>query len=115
MPNSYLTKKRAEIDAYMQTAERVTRQFDVDTFQIALARYGKLDLGCKRIMEITLLAEQVREEYRGAILKGPEADVYWHHMDRELMEIAKGKTPVLPFESRYPELKKQTYEGRRRK
>ena len=113
MPNPYLTKKRAEIDAYMQTAERITRQFDVDTFQIALARYEKLDLGFMRIMEITLLAEQVREEYRGAVIKGPEADWYRYHMDQELMEIAKGKAQVIPFESRYPELKKQTYNGRK--
>lgn len=115
MPNSYLKKKQEEIDAYMQIAERITRQFDVDTFQIALGRYEKIAFGFMRIMEITLLAEQVRNEYRGAITKGPEADVYRHHMDQELIEIAKDKVPVLPFEARYPELKKQTYEGRRKK
>lgn len=113
MPNAYLDRKRAEIDAHMQVAERVTRQFDVDTWQIALARYPKLDLGFQRIMEITDLAIQVRREYSGAIEKGPEADVYRHHLDAELQAIAKGKMTVIPFEERYPELKRETYKGRR--
>lgn len=69
MSNAYMDKRRAEIDAHMQIAERVTRQFDIDTWQIALARYGKLDLGYQRIMEITELAIKVREEYSGAIIK----------------------------------------------
>lgn len=115
MPNAYLEKRRAQIDGHMQVAERVTRQFDIDSWQIALARYGKLDLGFQRIMEITELAEQVRAEYNGAILAGPEADVYRHHLDAELQGIAKNNMKVIPFEDRYPELKKQTYEGKKRK
>ena len=99
----------------MQVAERVTRQFDIDSWQIALARYSKLDLGFQRIMEITDLAEQVRAEYSGAIESGPEADVYRHHLDAELQDIAKNNMTIIPFEDRYPELKKQTYDGRRKK
>lgn len=114
MPNAYLEKRRAQIDGHMQVAERVTRQFDIDSWQIALARYQKLDLGFQRIMEITELAEQVRAEYAGAIEAGPEADVYRHHLDAELQEIAKGHMEVIPFETRYPELKKQTYEGKKK-
>lgn len=46
----------------MATAERITRQYDIDCWQIALARYDKLDLGYQRIMELTELAQQVRRE-----------------------------------------------------
>lgn len=115
MSEKYLDRIRAEIDAHMHVAERVTRQFDIDSWQIALSRYEKLNLGFNRIMEITDLAEKVRAEYLGAIKKGPEADVYRHHLDAELQEIAKNNMKVIPFEARYPELKKQTYEGRRKK
>lgn len=115
MSNAYLDKRTDEINSYIRTAERVTRQFDVDSWQIALARYSKLDLGFQRIMEITAIAEQVRAEYDGAIIQGPETDVYRHHLDAELQSIAKGHMTVIPFERRYPELKKQTYEGRRKK
>lgn len=112
--NSYLAKQRAVIDETFRIAERITRQFDVDSYQIALARYAKLGLGHQRIMEITELAEQVREEYRKAFEKDPEADVYREHLDRELAEISKGR-PIIPYEERYPEMKKITYEGKRKK
>jgi len=100
----------------LRRAERATRQFEVDTWQIALARYPKLDLGYQRIMEITELAEQVRVEYRGAIEKGPERDVCRHHLDEELKQImGKKQDELIPFEQRYPELKRDSYEGRRRR
>ena len=60
---SFVDRHSAMLDDAMRTAERVTRQFDMDSWQIALARYPKLDLGYQRIMEITELAEQVRAEY----------------------------------------------------
>lgn len=110
---SFVDRQSAKIDEKMQTAERVTRQFDVDSWQIALARYQKLDLGYQRIMEITELAEQVRAEYSGAIAKGPEQDLYRNHMDEELRQIAKDKGRLIPFEKRYPELKKPDYRGRK--
>lgn len=112
--NQFLAKQQAAIDEAFRISERITRQFDVDSYQIALARYAKLDLGYQRIMEITELAEQVREEYRKAFMNDPEADVYRHHMDQELAEICKGREIIL-YDERYPEMKKITYEGRRKK
>ena len=43
--NSFLRKQQAAIDEAFRISERITRQFDVDSWQIALARYAKLDLG----------------------------------------------------------------------
>lgn len=112
--NQYLAKQQAAIDEAFRISERITRQFDVDSYQIALARYAKLDLGYQRIMEITELAEKVREEYRKAFTRNPEADVYRAHLDQELAEICKGRK-IIPYEERYPEMKKITYEGKRQK
>lgn len=112
--SSYLQRQRAREDAAMQAAERVTRQFDVDSWQIALARYPKLSLGYQRIMEITALAEQVRAEYAGAVEGGVEADVCRHHMDRELEQImGREADKLIPFEARYPELREIKYDKRR--
>ena len=99
----------------MRTAERITRQYDIDTLHIALARYGKISLGYQRIMEITELWAKVREEYENAIVKHVESDVARTHMDAELLQIAKEETRITPFDLRYPELRKITYEGRKRK
>lgn len=113
--NDYLKRIHAAFQAGSETGERIARQFDIDCFQIALARYQKRNFGFQVIMELSDLAEQVRAEYKPALQGGPEADVYQHHMDQELEEIIKGNMELIPFEVRYPELKKQNYKGRKNK
>ena len=108
MASGFLERQRRIQEEAMATAERITRQYDIDCWQIALARYDKLDLGYQRIMELTELAQKVRREYAGAITRDNEQDYYRVHMDRELQEIAKHHMKVIPFETRYPELKRYT-------
>lgn len=112
--NDFVKRIQRERDAAMGVAERCTRQFEQDCWQIALARYSKIALGYQRIMELTELQTQVRNEYSGAVLKGPEQDVYRAHMDAELRQIMRDRAEqLLPFERRYPELRTETYRGRR--
>jgi hypothetical protein len=111
---NYVQKIQIARDDAMQIAERVTRQYDTDTFQIALSRYEKLNLGYQRIMEITNLWEEVRREYENAIFRHNETDVARAHLDAELLQIAKDEARIIPFERRYPELKGVTYGGRKR-
>ena len=105
--SGFLARMQAEKNAIMSVTEGVTRQFDVDTLQIALNRDG---LGYDKIMRITLLWEEVRKEYNKALRpKDPEADVAQEHMDREMVRIIRGKQELLPFSARYPDLKKVKY------
>lgn len=113
--NDYLKRLSTAFENGAETGERIARQFDIDCFQIALARYQKRHFGFQVIMELSDLAEQVRAEYKLALQGGPEADVYQHHMDQELLEIIKDNMDLIPFEVRYPELKKQNYKGRKNK
>ena len=113
--NDYLKRIHAAFQAGSETGERIARQFDIDCFQIALSRYQKRNFGFQVIMELTELAEQIREEYKPALQGGPEADVYQHHMDQELEAIIKGNMELIPFSTRYPELKKPNYKGRRKR
>lgn len=115
MGSDFLKRLSTAFENGAETGERIARQFDIDCFQIALARYPKRNFGFQVIMEISDLAEQVRAEYKPALQGGPEADVYQHHMDQELSEIIKGNMELIPFEKRYPELKKQNYKGRKNK
>lgn len=112
--NDFLKRISVAFENGAETGERIARQFDIDCFQIALARYQKRHFGFQVIMELSDLAEQVRAEYKLALQGGPEADVYQHHMDQEIQEIIKGNMELIPFEKRYPELKKQKYERRRK-
>lgn len=113
--SNFVQRLQRARDAAMGVAERCTRQFEQDCWQIALARYDKLNLGYQRITELTELQAQVHNEYSGAVFAGPEQDVYRAHMDAELAEIMRTNAErMIPFERRYPELKSDDY-GRRRK
>ena len=112
--SNFIQRLQRARDAAMGVAERCTRQFEQDCWQIALARYDKLQLGYQRIMELTELQAQVHNEYSGAVFAGPEQDVYRAHMDAELAEIMRTNAErMIPFERRYPELKSDDY-GRRK-
>lgn len=112
--SNFVQRLQRARDAAMGVAERCTRQFEQDCWQIALARYDKLNLGYQRITELTELQTQVRNEYSGAVFAGPEQDVYRAHMDAELAEIMRTNAErMIPFERRYPELKSDDY-GRRK-
>lgn len=113
MGSDFLKRLSIAFENGSETGERIARQFDIDCFQIALARYQKRHFGFQVIMELSDIAEQVRAEYKPALQGGPEADVYQHHMDQEIQEIIKGNMELIPFEKRYPELKKQRYDKRR--
>lgn len=115
MAGGMLDRIEAEKTLAMQVSERVTRQYDQDTLQCALNRYGKVRLGYQRIMEITELWEQVRREYEDAIKGGVEADVARDHLDAELLQIAKDEARIIPFEERYPEMRQIRYDKRRKK
>lgn len=113
--SNFVQRLQRARDAAMGVAERCTRQYELDCWQIALARYDKLNLGYQRIMELTELQARVHNEYSGAVFAGPEQDVYRAHMDAELAEIMRDRADqLIPFERRYPELKADDY-GRRRK
>lgn len=112
----YIDRLRARSRLEWESVERVTRQFEVDCWQIALARYSKLRLGYQRIMEIAALADEVRADYRGAVIDGPEQDVYRAHMDAELAQIMREQSgKLIPFDRRYPELNTPDYRGRKEK
>ena len=112
--SNFIQRLQRARDAAMGVAERCTMQYVLDCWQIALARYDKLNLGYQRIMELTELQAQVHNEYSGAVFAGPEQDVYRAHMDAELAEIMRDRADqLIPFERRYPELKADDY-GRRK-
>lgn len=113
--NGFLDRQRTAFENGAEIGERIARQFDIDCFQIALGRYEKRNFGFQVIKELSDLAEQVREEYKPVLRNGPESDVYQAHMDQELLEIIKGNMELIPFEKRYPEIKKPKYEGKRRR
>lgn len=114
MMSNFVQRLQQARDAAMGVAERCTRQYELDCWQIALARYDKLNLGYQRIMELTELQAQVHNEYSGAVFAGPEQDVYRAHMDAEMRQIMRDRADqLLPFDRRYPELKSETYRGRK--
>lgn len=112
MKKSGLLQRQADSEnAMMHAAERLTKQYMIDTVQLTLHELG---WGFDRIMRFSEQWQAVREEYRAALWpKDPECDVAQDHMDRALVQIINGKMELIPFSERYPDLRKITYGGKR--
>ena len=108
MGNSYLEKKALEREAWIRTAERLTEQFMTDTLQMTLHEH--FGFGYDRIMELMVHWRDTLQEYRPALhSKHAECDVKQEHMDRCMLQILRGKGELIPFDERYPELRKVRY------
>ncbi len=92
----------------MHAAENLSKQFMVDTLQIAL--HKEFGWGYERQLALMEAWAKAREEYRPAVNpKDPEADVAQEHMDAALADLINGRQDLIPFAERYPELNKIRY------
>lgn len=107
-PSSYLARQRAQAQRTSDAAQRLMIQYMLDTLQMTL--HQTEGWGYDRIMRLCNAWTQVRREYSPSMNpSNPEADVYQEHMDRVMLEIIRDKQDLIPFEARYPELKKVRY------
>lgn len=106
--NAYLEKQRADKKAFMNSVELIVKQYCIDTLTITLhAEYG---WGYDRLMMLMDDWAASRKKYQEAINPDDvEADVAQEHIDRILTQIIRGKQDLIPFEERYPTLKKIKY------
>lgn len=89
-------------------AQKLMVQYMSDTLQIAI--HQTEGWGYDRIMRLCDAWTQVRREYSSVMNDNdPSSDVYREHMDRVMLEIIGKKQDLIPFDSRYPELKKVKY------
>lgn len=109
--SSYIQRQEALMTEYVQTAERITRQFATDTCHVALNRCAEA-WGWKRIMQFQKIWEEVQDEYRPLLVRGPEQDVAAEHLYQELCRIGGKHQYILTNEERYPDLRKQDYRGK---
>ena len=107
--NAYLKRQAADRQVFMDATSRVTRQMMVDT--LILAANEQLGLGYERLDQLIYRWAEIYNHYWDACSKNVEADVLREHLDRALLDIVKGRD-FYPFEERYPDVNKITYEGR---
>ena len=106
--NAYLQKREFEKRCWIETAQRSTEQFLADTLQITL--HQRRCWGYDKIVELCADWKEIIKEYSPCTdSSDPECDVWREHMDRVLIQIIKGHQELIPFESRYPELRKVRY------
>lgn len=105
--NAYLQQRAAEREVFMRAVEHTTEQYMTDMLEITL--HEEFGFGYDRIMSLVEKWEANMRKYRPALnSKHAEADVYQEHMDRIMVQILRGR-PLLPFEERYPDLRKVKY------
>lgn len=89
-------------------AQKMVVQYMNDTLQIAI--HQTEGWGYDRIMRLCDAWTEVRREYSPVMnTNDPSSDVYREHMDRVMRQIIRDKQELIPFEQRYPELKKVKY------
>ena len=111
---NFAQRIEAEKKEILQTAERIAHQFDMDTCHVALNRFRE-QWGWKRIKEFQEVWDEVKEEYKPLLTRGPEQDVAAEHLYQELCRIAGKNQQILTREERYPDLRKEDYRGRKEK
>ena len=90
MPKSgYLQRQAIREQAIVLAVENTTQQLMLDTLQVTMHReYG---WGYDRIMALSEQWAALYNHFHGAIDRGPEQDVFQEHLDRQLVEIMRGK------------------------
>lgn len=92
----------------LASAQLLMIQYMNDTLQIAI--HQTEGWGYDRIQRLCEAWKAVRHEYSPAMNPDdPGADVMQEHMDRVMLEILNERQKLIPFEERYPELKKVSY------
>ena len=106
--NAYLEKQRADKKAFMNSVELIVKQYCIDTLIITLQEeYG---WGYDRLMNLMVQWDRNRKKFQEAINPdNVEADVAQDHIDRIMERIIRGKQEMIPFQERYPTLKKIKY------
>ena len=106
--SGYLERQKADKKAFMNSVELIVKQYCIDTLTITLhEEYG---WGYDRLMALMDQWKANRDKYQDAINPDlVEADVAQAHVDRIMERIIRGKTELIPFEERYPTLKKIKY------
>ena len=109
--NAYLARQKAAEDAMYNAGLQIGQQMASDMYDIILNDpdvMGKSVIGRERIVKIRAAAEDALTYYGPAYdIRHPEADVYREKLDNRLRRV--WKELLVPFEGRYPLLKKVRY------
>ncbi len=113
--SGFLEKQRLIEDEFMSIGARVNRQMMADCMCMLLhdqVVMGGKAWGEKRIRQFMLDLMDTVNEYFDATTGGVEADYLQEKMDRHLRAIFGDE--LEPFAERYPDIKKITYELKKR-
>lgn len=92
-------------DQKIRAAQMLMCQYMMDTLQMTI--HQTEGWGYDRIMRLCDAWTETRKKYSPSMNpSNPEADVCQEHMDRVMRQIIRDKQDLIPFEARYPELKK---------
>lgn len=107
--NGYLAKKDAEKQATIRGTELIVKQYCIDTLLITL--HEQHGWGYDRLMQLLDDWQATRIKYKDAVNPDPkdkknETTYQQAKIDRMMVQIIRGKQELIPFEERYPTLRK---------
>ncbi len=103
----YAERQQAMYRELLNIGIRFGEQRTLDLVEVALHRMG---WGLKRINALLDLLRELDEYYASAWESTMESDVFQERLDNELRDIVKDKQEFIPFEKRYPEVRRLGYD-----
>lgn len=113
MKQSGLMQRQQEReDAALMAGIRIGVQYAIDTLNISLNEAD--GWGYDRQMRLMEIWRSNRQFYKAALnCREVESDVYRDKLDKGLITVIGGKSALIPFRERYPDLKPVRYDRRR--
>lgn len=113
MKQSGLMQRQQEReDAALAAGIRIGVQYAIDTLNISLHEAD--GWGYDRQMRLMEIWRDNRQYYKKALdFREVEADVFRDKLDKGLVTVIGGKSELIPFRERYPDLKPIRYDRRR--
>lgn len=107
-----LRRQQEREDAALAAGIRIGVQYAIDTLNISLHEAD--GWGYDRQMRLMEIWRDNRQYYKKALdFREVEADVFRDKLDKGLVTVIGGKSKLIPFRERYPDLKPIRYDRRR--
>lgn len=111
--NDYLKRQAEAKRSFANNIERVIKQLCLDVMQVTL--HEDFGMGYERLTKVTEGFLTRYEQYVEVLLGTVESDVWQERLDRALLDIVKDPDKLMPFATRYPEVRRHGYDKPLRK
>ena len=111
-PSGMLQKRSAVTQQLLDVMQRTMKQYMLDTLLVTM--HEDFGWGYDRLTRLEARWSETYDHFSPALQSTDESDVYQERLDRATLDFV-GDHEFIPFPERYPEIKRLSYEPKRRR